>query len=112
MELKSTASFKDVDIDAMLEHTTFDEFMRGLYNSRVLQGGDSTKHPHMAQFDKMMDQVFAEDGEDEQTKLKLEFQKQGLKERQEEVKQREFQLSKAMEAQAIANVREKRRRRE
>jgi len=37
MELKSTASFKDVDIDAMLEHTSFDDFMRGLYNSRVLQ---------------------------------------------------------------------------
>jgi len=31
MELKSTASFKDIDIDAMLEHTTFDEFMKGLY---------------------------------------------------------------------------------
>lgn len=37
MELKSTTSFKDVDVDAMLEHTTFDDFMRGLYNSRVLQ---------------------------------------------------------------------------
>ena len=35
MELKSTASFKDVDIDAMLEHTTFDDFMRGLYVNRV-----------------------------------------------------------------------------
>lgn len=31
MELKSTSSFKDIDIDAMLEHTTLDEFMRGLY---------------------------------------------------------------------------------
>jgi hypothetical protein len=35
MELKSTTSFKDVDIDAMLEHTTFEEFMKGLYSSRV-----------------------------------------------------------------------------
>ena len=66
MELKSTASFKDVDIDAMLEHTTFDEFMRGLYNSRVLQRqAGAEKHPHAAQFDKMMDQVFQEDAEDE-----------------------------------------------
>ena len=37
MELKSTTSFKDIDIDAMLEHTTFDEFMKGLYTSRVAQ---------------------------------------------------------------------------
>ena len=35
MELRSTASFKDIDIDAMLEHTTFDEFMKGLYANRV-----------------------------------------------------------------------------
>jgi hypothetical protein len=36
MELKSTASFKDVDIDTMLEHTTFDEFMKGLYVNKVV----------------------------------------------------------------------------
>lgn len=35
MELKSTTQFKDIDIDAMLEHTTFEEFMKGLYSSRV-----------------------------------------------------------------------------
>ena len=35
MELKSTASFKDVDIDSMLEHTTFDDFMQGLYLNKV-----------------------------------------------------------------------------
>ena len=35
MELKSTASFKDIDIDAMLEHTSFDDFMKGLYSTRV-----------------------------------------------------------------------------
>jgi translation initiation factor IF-3 len=33
MELESTASFKDIDIDKMLEHTTMDDFMRGLYVS-------------------------------------------------------------------------------
>jgi hypothetical protein len=31
MELESTASFQDIDIDKMLEHTTLDDFMRGLY---------------------------------------------------------------------------------
>jgi hypothetical protein len=35
MELKSTSSFKDIDVDAMLEHTTFDDFMKGLYASKV-----------------------------------------------------------------------------
>lgn len=33
MELQSTSSFKDIDIDKMLEHTTLDDFMRGLYQS-------------------------------------------------------------------------------
>ena len=33
MELESTSSFKDIDIDKMLEHTTMDDFMRGLYTS-------------------------------------------------------------------------------
>jgi hypothetical protein len=33
MELTSTSSFKDIDIDRMLEHTTLDDFMRGLYSS-------------------------------------------------------------------------------
>lgn len=31
MELQSTAMFKDVDIDKMLQHTTLDDFLRGLY---------------------------------------------------------------------------------
>lgn len=31
MELQSTSSFKDIDIDKMLEHTTLDDFMKGLY---------------------------------------------------------------------------------
>ena len=37
MELKSTGTFKDVDIDEMLEHTTFDDFMKGLYVNKVTQ---------------------------------------------------------------------------
>ena len=31
MELRSTASFKDVDIDAMVEMTTLDQFMSGIF---------------------------------------------------------------------------------
>lgn len=42
MELTSTTSFKDnIDIDKMLEHTTLDDFMRGLYQS----GGSSAAQP-------------------------------------------------------------------
>jgi len=33
MELTSTSSFRDIDIDRMLEHTTMDDFMKGLYQS-------------------------------------------------------------------------------
>jgi len=33
MELESTTSFRDIDIDKMLEHTTLDDFMKGLYSS-------------------------------------------------------------------------------
>lgn len=35
MQLESTSSFKDIDIDKMLEHTTMDDFMRGLYTSQA-----------------------------------------------------------------------------
>lgn len=34
MELRSTATFKDVDVDAMVEATTFDEFMGGIFSGR------------------------------------------------------------------------------
>ena len=31
MELQSTVAFKEVDIDQMLQHTTMDDFLRGMY---------------------------------------------------------------------------------
>ncbi len=31
MELQSTVAFREVDIDKMLEHTTLDDFLKGLY---------------------------------------------------------------------------------
>ena len=35
MELESTTNFKDIDVDKMLEHTTMDDFMRGLYTTGI-----------------------------------------------------------------------------
>ena len=77
MELKSTASFKDIDIDTMLETTTFDEFMKGLYTSKISQtrpeaGGQENE------FQKMMNQIF-ETSEDQKdlSKLKLDFNQEG-----------------------------------
>ena len=34
MELESTVYFKEVDVDAMLQHTTIDELMKSLYVSK------------------------------------------------------------------------------
>lgn len=34
MELKSTATFKDIDIDALVETTSFDEFMGNLFRGK------------------------------------------------------------------------------
>ena len=55
MELKSTSTFKDIDIDAMLEHTSFDEFMQGLYINRAKQNTQGDKG--MTDFDRMMANV-------------------------------------------------------
>lgn len=38
MELQSTVAFKEVDIDQMLQHTTLDDFLRGLYVKAVDSG--------------------------------------------------------------------------
>ena len=54
MELKSTSSFKDIDIDRMLEHTTFDEFMKGLYLNRVEKKTSTQSLQPVSDFDKMM----------------------------------------------------------
>lgn len=61
MELKSTSTFKDIDIDAMLEHTTFDEFMHGLYINRAKSNTKGVDG--MTDFDRMMAGVM--DGEDD-----------------------------------------------
>ena len=99
MELKSTSTFKDIDIDAMLEHTSFDEFMQGLYMNRAKS--NTKGEAGMTDFDRMMANVM-DGGEDEQTALKLEF------EGEDEIQVSE--MDRSMEAQALKNVRERRKR--
>ena len=99
MELKSTASFKDIDIDAMLEHTTFDDFMRGLYSTRVAQ--TSLKGDVKSNFEHMMSSVFADDPTElEQRNLKLRFEEQDKQDTTADV------FDQSLEAQALANIRE------
>ena len=78
MELRSTTSFKDIDIDAMLEHTTFEDFMKGMYVSKV-QGrkAESGKPQHMNEYDKMMHQ-FQTGDQDGLSDIKLEFDSSAL----------------------------------
>ena len=63
MELKSTTSFKDIDIDQMLEHTTFDDFMKGLYVNKVTQAQPKEGAP--SDFQAMLNQIVSgsQDGE-------------------------------------------------
>jgi NAD+--asparagine ADP-ribosyltransferase len=55
MELKSTNTFKDIDIDAMLEHSTFEDLMKGMYLSKI-QATKTSKQPveELSHFDKLM----------------------------------------------------------
>jgi hypothetical protein len=38
LEMTSTVSFKEIDIDKMLEHTTLDDFLKGLYMNSSKSG--------------------------------------------------------------------------
>lgn len=53
MELQSTVSFKEIDIDKMLEHTTLDDFLRGLYINSVTSGG-ATQKGTQSEHDRLM----------------------------------------------------------
>jgi len=103
MELKSTTSFKDIDIDAMLEHTTFDEFMKGLYQSKVAAPEKKGKR-QPTEFEAMWSSVMQGPTETEQQEdLRLTFETQS----------EESQIGKddsAMESKALANIRERRKR--
>jgi hypothetical protein len=48
-------AFKEIDIDQMLQHTTLDDFLRGLYVKAVDSGNGGTQK--MSQHDKLMAQL-------------------------------------------------------
>ena len=101
MELKSTTSFKDIDIDAMLEHTTFEEFMRGLYMNKVAQKpSQKGQQPELTDFEKMWQSVM-DDGDDQKQDLKLDF---GT-----EKKEVDKFSDDLIHNQALANVRERKK---
>ena len=106
MELKSTSSFKDVDIDAMLEHTTFDEFMKGLYANKISKVGATmpASSERKNEFESMWATIMGGGIEEQaQEDLKLSFEKMT-----------DVDAEKVghtlMEAQALQNVRERRKR--
>lgn len=76
MELRSTATFKDIDIDAMLEHTTFDDFMKGLYANRI--ASDSTRKGEKLpnEFEAMWQSVIVTEDQDKTSMLKLKFEEE------------------------------------
>ena len=98
MELKSTTSFKDVDIDAMLEHTTFEDFMKGLYANKVAK---TTTKSGQTDFEQMWTSVMGNEAEEETERLGLNFEE----EQGEQVRGQSY-----MEQQALANIRERRKR--
>ena len=59
----------------MLEHTSYDDFMRGLYKSRVLQQKQKSpdQNPHLAAFDNMMNQVFKDDDSGTKSKAQVTY---------------------------------------
>ena len=105
LEIKSTASFKDIDLDAMLEHTTFDDFMKGLFKGRVQNQTQQTKNAPMTDnFEQMMAKIMMGEEDDKKPDIELQFDEKSL------AKQDVDMFSENMEAQALAAVRERRRR--
>jgi hypothetical protein len=106
LELESTTNFKDIDIDKMLEHTSMDDFMRGLYTTGIEKG-----------------QVIKQSGADDETKNVMQALLTGVgldkAEDQQEVKL-DFDMNKTqastyqdedeMKTQALQNLRERRLR--
>lgn len=99
MELESTSSFKDIDIDKMLEHTSMEDFMRGLYVTGIEKGraiksssaGDQTKQVMAALMTGQgLDQII--DAE-ETHELKFDQEQEAAKEKTDE----DFLRMQAME---------------
>jgi len=62
MELQSTVAFKEIDIDEMLQHTSLDDFLRGLYVKAVEAPGTQTRQ---TQHDKLLSQLMGTTAESE-----------------------------------------------
>ncbi|CDW89021.1 translation initiation factor if-3 [Stylonychia lemnae] len=62
MELQSTVAFKEIDIDKMLEHTSLDDFLRGLYVNSL--GQTPTGEKKLTHHEKMMGMI-ASQGQDQ-----------------------------------------------
>jgi hypothetical protein len=67
MELKSTATFKDIDIDALVETTSFDDFMSNLFRGKQTQN----TRKQQSEFDKIMSELQSD--ETPQQEVKLDF---------------------------------------
>ena len=67
MELKSTATFKDIDIDALVETTSFDDFMSNLFRGKQTQ----KTRKQQSEFDKIMSELQSD--ETPQQEVKLDF---------------------------------------
>lgn len=76
MELESTSSFKDIDIDKMLEHTTMDDFMRGLYTSHTETANDNNQAKNVNVMTALMTGRGLDDMNNKQSKPELNFGEQ------------------------------------
>lgn len=77
MELKSLATDTEIDIDAMLEHTTIEEFMHGLHGAKKTEGiGRSVRNKSIMEMldggkkDSESDEEEKEEEETEESKWK------------------------------------------
>ena len=112
MELQSTVAFKEVDIDQMLQHTSMDDFLRGLY-VRATNTGVSTGKS-MSQHDRLLAQLMdTRDESKEDAKVTgkptLDFT-EGEAEKMEKQGQAEKYRSDNLRKQAIQNLKERRQR--
>ena len=113
MELQSTVAFKEIDIDQMLQHTTLDDFLRGLYVKAVDGGSNSAGKP-MSHHDKLLNQLMNtrdERDEDETATKKgpaLEFDDIGSSGLQD--KSIEMFRGENLKQAALQNLRDRRQR--
>ncbi len=81
MELQSTVAFREIDIDKMLEHTTLDDFLRGLYVNTLSSGASDKKH--QSEHERMMSMIHSTGTEgakqqSNQPRLKFEEDKESV----------------------------------